>query len=272
MTTPRLLLIAAHQVAEDGQPLVEALATHQVTAWASPDVAEGMAWIGPLRPDVVVLGCAVADPPLRRVVSLVRAEVGVAVVVGVHSQRSHQHRHRAHRDGSGGGDTGMAALAAGASATLACPFAAGDLARIAHSTVRARDEEAGPTTPPALPDGTRGVLRHGPLELDPGGIRAWIDGYRVDLTHREFELLYHLVLNCGRVVPRREVWSAVWGRRTCGSSDTIGLYVRRLRAKLAVGTAPLTIRTVRGSGYVLTAAQGSPEGSQPHGTPGCGHT
>lgn len=97
-------------------------------------------------------------------------------------------------------------------------------------------------------DGERGVepksVTIGGLELDAETRTATLDGERVELTKREFELLAHLVANAGRVVPRESLFERNWGFDIEFSSNSLDVHIYRLRKKF-----PGYIRTMRGYGY-----------------------
>jgi DNA-binding winged helix-turn-helix (wHTH) protein len=77
-----------------------------------------------------------------------------------------------------------------------------------------------------------------------------LDGDRVALTFKEFELLQYLVLREGRTIERAELITSLWSAVTdeeIPNERTIDVHVRRLRAKL--GRYEDIVRTVRGVGY-----------------------
>jgi two-component system alkaline phosphatase synthesis response regulator PhoP len=96
------------------------------------------------------------------------------------------------------------------------------------------------------------ALAAGPLTLDHARREAHIDGRELTLTPREFELLYFLAKNPGRVFSRDELLSKVWGYDFRGETRTVDVHVRRLRAKLGPESARL-ISTVTGAGYKFIA-------------------
>ena len=95
-----------------------------------------------------------------------------------------------------------------------------------------------------------GVLRAGPLALDPQRRMLAISGRRVELTGREYSLLALLLLRAGRVVTRSEILEQVWGLQFDPGSNVIEVHMRHLREKL--GDAAAYIETVRGQGYRLS--------------------
>ncbi|MFO0575105.1 MAG: response regulator transcription factor [Polyangia bacterium] len=95
-----------------------------------------------------------------------------------------------------------------------------------------------------------GVLRAGPLALDPQRRMLAISGRRVELTGREYSLLALLLLRAGRVVTRSEILEQVWGLQFDPGSNVIEVHMRHLREKL--GEAAAYIETVRGQGYRLS--------------------
>lgn len=83
--------------------------------------------------------------------------------------------------------------------------------------------------------------------IDVPARQVLVDGSEQHMTYKEFELLAHLVTSSGRVVPRTELLGSVWRGGTLDSgSRTIDVHVRRLRDKLGLHDA---IITVRGAGY-----------------------
>ena len=95
------------------------------------------------------------------------------------------------------------------------------------------------------------VLRAGTLALDTESRTVTVDGARVELTRKEFELLQLLLANPNTVFTREQLMERVWGTDFCGESRTVDMHVRTLRQKL--GAAGALIATVRGVGYRLEA-------------------
>ena len=77
---------------------------------------------------------------------------------------------------------------------------------------------------------------------------ARVEGRPLDLTYKEFELLYFLVRHPGRVFSREQLLKDVWGYDYFGGTRTVDVHVRRLRAKLGQDYDKV-IATVRNVGY-----------------------
>jgi len=88
----------------------------------------------------------------------------------------------------------------------------------------------------------------GPLSIDTDTYQVMVDGRRLDLTYKEFELLRFLVQRAGKVFTRSDLLLEVWGYNFYGGTRTVDVHVRRLRAKLGAEYEGL-IQTVRGVGY-----------------------
>lgn len=74
----------------------------------------------------------------------------------------------------------------------------------------------------------------------------------LDLTHREFELLYYLARSPGRVMTREHLLQAVWGYEYLGDVRTVDVTIRRLREKIEDDPSkPEYILTRRGLGYMM---------------------
>ncbi|MFJ5939192.1 response regulator transcription factor [Streptomyces cinereoruber] len=96
-----------------------------------------------------------------------------------------------------------------------------------------------------------------PLHIDGRSREVRLDGRPVDMTSKEFELLYVLASTPERVVSRKELMAKVWESDRAASSRTIDTHVSSLRAKLG---SSKWIVTVRGVGYKIGTAQRHPVG------------
>jgi len=93
------------------------------------------------------------------------------------------------------------------------------------------------------------LLEHGALTLDTAGRRATLNGEPLDLSAREFGVLEVLMLRSGRVVNKDQLAEQLYGWDEEVGPNAIEVYVHRLRRKL--DPAGVTIRTIRGLGYLL---------------------
>jgi two-component system, OmpR family, response regulator len=89
----------------------------------------------------------------------------------------------------------------------------------------------------------------GPVRLDARAGRVVVDGNPVKLTSHEYRLLAYLMHHSGRVVSRTELVEHLYDQDFDRDSNTIEVFVGRLRRKLGVDV----IQTVRGMGYILAA-------------------
>jgi DNA-binding response OmpR family regulator len=92
-----------------------------------------------------------------------------------------------------------------------------------------------------------GELRHGELIVNLEARTASFRGKPIDLSHREFAILYELLQNAGRVLSHERLVQKVYGWAEVLQSNTIEVYIHHLRRKLS----PDMIRTVRGVGYII---------------------
>ena len=99
------------------------------------------------------------------------------------------------------------------------------------------------------------------VTLDRTRHRAVVAGHELLLTPREFRLLEYFMLHPGEVVTRTELLDKVWDMHFDPGSNVVDAHVARLRAKLRGQSATMTIRAVRGVGYVL-------ERDEPHASAG----
>ena len=91
----------------------------------------------------------------------------------------------------------------------------------------------------------------GPLTIDTSRRLVFVDGERVELTKREFDLLAVLAENAGVVLSRQRLLELVWGYDFDVDTNVADVFICYLRRKLERDGLPRVIHTVRGIGYVL---------------------
>jgi DNA-binding response OmpR family regulator len=103
------------------------------------------------------------------------------------------------------------------------------------------------------PGGRGKILEAGELQLDTKNFTARIKGEPLDLRLKEFELLAALASAPGELKSREELAKEVWGHASVGSSRTIDVHIRRIRAALEERSSYRYIHTARGLGYRFEA-------------------
>lgn len=137
-------------------------------------------------------------------------------------------------------------LEVGADDYLTKPFEAGELIARVRANLRRHEEYS---AVPKLEE----VLSVGPLRMDLGSRTVSIGDKPVHLTSLEFKLLYLLATNAGRVLERETLFEQVWGYDDEFNSNSLEVFVYRLRSKLEKAGGVRMIETVRGVGYRLSA-------------------
>jgi two-component system OmpR family response regulator len=88
------------------------------------------------------------------------------------------------------------------------------------------------------------------LRIDPLRRRVFVNNKEVELTAREFDLLWHFASHRGRVFSRAQLLDAVWGYNHQGYEHTVNTHINRLRNKIETDPAePRYVQTVWGVGY-----------------------
>ena len=90
------------------------------------------------------------------------------------------------------------------------------------------------------------------FRIDLTGYEVSVDGTKLDLTYKEFELLKCLASSPGRVFTRSQLLKIVWGYDYIEGARTVDVHIRRLRSKLG-SKYEFLIETVRHVGYRLTS-------------------
>ena len=134
-------------------------------------------------------------------------------------------------------------LEIGADDYVAKPFSSRELLARVRAQVRRARGRAGPRQRP---------LRAGRIEVDPGGLRASIDGKPLQLTGYEFTLLRALVERAGRVLTRDQLLALANREADAVFDRSIDGHISRLRQKLGDDPRrPRVLKTIRGAGYML---------------------
>jgi two-component system alkaline phosphatase synthesis response regulator PhoP len=131
-------------------------------------------------------------------------------------------------------------LSLGADDYITKPFGLPELlARIRASLRRARRESE-----------QRPLRSFGRITIDAAGRRVTLDGANVEMTAREFDLLFYFAAHPGCAFTREQLMHAVWGMDHFGTPRTVDNFVARLRLKLEEDPEhPRHIETIRGMGY-----------------------
>lgn len=109
-------------------------------------------------------------------------------------------------------------------------------------------------TDPVQTPATR--LTFGGLVVDNARREAWLNGELVDLTGAEFDLLWLLASNAGRILTREETFVALRGIEYDGQDRSIDVRISRIRPKIGDDPdMPRLIKTVRSKGYLFVAPE-----------------
>jgi two-component system response regulator VicR len=139
-------------------------------------------------------------------------------------------------------------LELGADDYVTKPFSTRELiARVKANLRRHQQIAAAPD-----PESDTNEIEIGSLVIHPDAYIVSKRGETIELTHREFELLYYLAQHIGQVMTREHLLQTVWGYDYYGDVRTVDVTVRRLREKIEDNPShPLLIVTRRGVGYYL---------------------
>ena len=91
------------------------------------------------------------------------------------------------------------------------------------------------------------LLSMGGIAIDKVAHMVTVDGERIDLSYKEFELLTYFVENAGVALSREKILNHVWNYDYFGDARTIDTHVKKLRAK--IGEKGEYIKTIWGMGY-----------------------
>jgi two-component system response regulator RegX3 len=98
------------------------------------------------------------------------------------------------------------------------------------------------------------VIEAGSVRMDIERHEVEVNGQRVQMPLKEFELLELLLENVNRVLTRGQIIDRVWGANYFGDTKTLDVHVKRIRSKIEDDPSrPIHLVTVRGLGYKFEA-------------------
>jgi DNA-binding response OmpR family regulator len=236
--------MASVLVVEDDQFVRSALIRHLTdashTVRSVGTALEALREVAHLRFDLVILDLGLPDLDGSEALKMLRGITDVPVIIATARDDETEI---------------VRLLNAGADDYLTKPFSVEHLAARMAAVLRRSRTGVPDVVPPSS------VLRAGGLTVDPLRRQAELDGVRLDLTRREFDLLAFLAGRPGVVVPRRELLAEVW-QQSYGDDQTIDVHLSWLRRKLGETAArPRYLHTLRGVGVKLEPpGEGGPTG------------
>ena len=233
MDTPKRVLLV-----EDDAHIAELLRMHlRDEGYAVVHAADGHAGLRELERgqwDALVLDLMLPGIDGLEICRRARAMARYTPIIIISARSSEVHR--------------ILGLELGADDYLAKPFSVLELVARVKALIRRTD---------ALARNARlesGSLALGNLEIEPLAREGRVDGKAIELTPREFDLLYFFARHPGKVFSRLDLLNQVWGYQHDGYEHTVNTHINRLRTKVeADPAAPRRILTVWGRGYKLAA-------------------
>ena len=220
----RLLLIE-----DDPQirlPLIRALRDRGHAVAFSATAMAGLQAVLDDRPDLIILDLGLPDLDGLELLKMIRAVTPTPVIVATARDSEAEM---------------VRGLDVGADDYIVKPFTADQVDARVRAVLR---RAAG------VPVSSETVV--GGLRLDARAREAILDGVRLDLTPREFDLLLYLAGKAGEVVSKRELLTEVWQVPYGGADKTVDVHLSWLRRKLGeTALEPRYLHTVRGVGVRL---------------------
>ncbi len=202
-----------------------ALVANEYEVATAGTVAEATKRIAAEVPDIVVLDLGLPDGDGKDVISRVREGSDVPIVILSARDREAEK---------------IEALDLGADDYVNKPFGVGELMARMRTALRHRMQRRAETP----------VLRVGEIEIDNVRHRVTRAGDEVRLTPKEFDLLFFLARQAGRVVTHKQILTAVWGPAHTENTQYLRVYIGHLRQKIEMNPDdPRVIVTEPGIGY-----------------------
>lgn len=238
LTPPRLSTsyfqwMAQLLVVEDDAAIRSALSRaltergHAVSS--APTAMQALRVVLDCPPDLVILDLGLPDLDGFEVLRMLRAISTIPVVIATARDDEAEI---------------IRALDAGADDYVVKPFGFGQIEARVRAVLRRAGEE----------DKQSDAVVVGGLRLDGVAHEAMLDDKHLELSRREFDLLFYLARHAGQVVTKRDLLTHVWRMPYGGADKTVDVHVSWLRRKLGENAQhPRYLHTIRGVGIKLTA-------------------
>lgn len=196
------------------------------------DGGSGVRLCRAIRPDLVLLDLGLPDIDGQQVIQTLRAEkiTTPIIVLSVRNDSSDI----------------IQALDNGADDYISKPFSIEEL----QARLRSLKRRTAQTV-----SGGEEVIEVENLKIDLARHEVLVEGKKVDLSPKEFKILYELASHANKVLTHRHLLMSVWGPAQADEHQYLRVYMGQLRKKLAVnGVEPAYIRTLQGVGYIFDTA------------------
>ena len=236
LSSPQILIVEDESTISE--PLAKLLAREGFNATVAGTVADALAKFATDKPDLILLDLNLPDGDGRDVAREIRRSSGVPIIMltarGTETDR-------------------IVGLEIGADDYVVKPFSSAEVIARIRAVLR-RSEAHDDLLDQDL--GQPVVVEE--MRIDPGTRRAFLGEQELDLSLKEFDLLYELARNAGTVVSRDQLMTRVWDENWFGSTKTLDVHIGWLRRKLGDdANKPHWIETVRGIGFRFAGGEGS---------------
>jgi two-component system alkaline phosphatase synthesis response regulator PhoP len=96
-----------------------------------------------------------------------------------------------------------------------------------------------------------GIITLNGLEMNVKKHTVTAEGKNIELTPKEFDILYLLLSRRGEVLKREEIFNLIWGENYFTETRTLDIHINSIRQKLSAACGKEYINTVRGVGYII---------------------
>ncbi len=108
---------------------------------------------------------------------------------------------------------------------------------------------------PQEDDEKEAVLEFDGLRISQATYDIYLDGKKIEMPPKEFELLHFLAKNTNKVYTRDQLLDEIWGYEFFGDSRTVDVHIKRIREKIETEGKNWQLKTVWGVGYKFEVEQ-----------------
>ena len=203
------------------------LDTNGYKTYVAPTCELGKSIFTSYLPDLIILDLGLPDRDGRELIHYVRQKFMTPIIV-LSARTTEADK--------------IEALDLGANDYITKPFSTGELLARVRAALRLNRFSSNPT----------GVFQAQDLLIQYERRKVYVGGEEIKLTPIEFDILYLLASNPGRVFSTDEIFEKVWNEKVYEANNTVMVHIRRLRGKMKEDTRQdKIITTVWGVGYKI---------------------
>lgn len=222
------IVLVVEDEREIGELVRDYLKQEQYEVHLAKDGEEGLRLFRQIQPTLIILDILLPKIDGMEVCRMIRSESNIPILM-MSAKKSDMDK--------------ILGLTLGADDYITKPFSPGELVARVKALLRRYVNFSQPSK-------VETELEMGNLKVNPRSYECFVNGEQVQMSAKEFALLYYFMSNPDQVFTREQLFYQIWGEHEFGDINTVTVHIRKLREKIEPNPGkPIYILTVWGVGY-----------------------